>query len=57
MKGERGVGPVEPKREKGGSGRGGERSRNCQRYAQAIVATPLCVIITGKDLLGRPFTL
>ena len=40
MKGGRGLGPVELKREKGGSGeRGGGRSRNLQRYVQAIVVT------------------
>ena len=41
MKGGRGVGPVELKRKKRGSGeRGGGRSRNRQRYVQAIVVTP-----------------
>ena len=41
MKGGRGAGPVELKREKGGQvGRGGGRSRNRQRYVQAIVVTP-----------------
>ena len=42
MKEDRGVRPVEPKRKKTGSGgRGGGRSRNRQRYVQAIVVTPL----------------
>ena len=41
MKGGRGVAPVEPKEEKRGSGgSGGGRSRNRQRYVQAIVVTP-----------------
>ena len=41
MRGGRGVGPVELKRRKGGQGGGvGGRSRNRQRYVQAIVVTP-----------------
>ena len=41
VKGGRGAGPVELERRKGGrGGRGGGRSRNRQRYVQAIVVTP-----------------
>ena len=37
MKGGRGVGPVELKRKKGVRGEGWGRSRNPQRYVQAII--------------------
>ena len=40
MKGGRGVGPVELKRKRGSGGRGGGRTRNRQRYVQAIVVPP-----------------
>ena len=35
------MGPVELKRKRSSGARGGGRSRNCQRYVQAIVVTPL----------------
>ena len=41
MKGARGLGPVELKSKKGVQGIGVGRSRNSQRYVQAIVVTPL----------------
>ena len=56
--GERWVGLVELKRERGGSGgRGGARSRNRQRDVQAIVVTPLNKLHLSECLKNTPPTL
>ena len=53
--GESGAGPVELKEEKRGSwGQGGGRSRNRQRYVQAIVVSPLNKLPLSERLINTP---